>query len=81
MAKTILYYKNAKGLFQHYVSDAIPGSWHFSPSAFDAHILPHFRDEISKYWIEYNFTTTITDLNIDFEYLFFLLQNYTNFCV
>ena len=78
MGKAIHYYKNVKSLFVHFAQDYNQDSWSFSPSAYNGHFLTHYR-KIPKEKRK-NFTGTIRKLNIDFEYLFFLLKNFTKFC-
>ena len=74
--KAIHYYKNIKIVWVHSASDAVKGAWTINPSPIDGHFLPHYRKAFGKS----SFTGSIRKLNIDFEYLFFLLKNYTNFC-
>ena len=79
MGKCIHYYKNVKSLFVHYAAEAASDTWSFSPSIYDFHFLSHFRADISEIFSR-NHKGTIRKLNIDFEYIFFLLQKFTNFC-
>ena len=79
MGKEIYYYKNVKSIFAHHAQEVADDQWSFKASAFDGHVLSHFREDIAKIWIK-NFSGTIRNLNIDYEYIFFLLKNYTAFC-
>ena len=72
MGKCIHYYKNVKSLFVHYAEESTSDSWSFSPSYSDAHVLSHFREDVSEIYGR-NHVGTIQKLNIDFEYIFFLL--------
>lgn len=76
--KRILYSKNVRALFIHYPTDVIPGSWELKPNYFDGHILPHFREDMN--WFGGNFEGSITKLNIDFEYLIFVIKKFTRYC-
>ena len=77
--KSILVGKNMEATFLHFPTQWIPGSWDFKPDASDGHMLPHFRDDIS--WLYYgNFNGSIRKLNIDFEYLFFIVKKFSNYC-
>ena len=78
MGKAIHYYKNVKSLFVHYASDTVEKSWHFSPSYADGNFMQHYRFAPKQRYG--NITGSILKLNIDLEYGFFLLKNFTNFC-
>jgi hypothetical protein len=79
MGKSIHYYKNVKTLFVHYAQEISKTSWSFEPSESDGHFLSHFRHDVSDMYNK-NFKGSIRQLNVDFEYLTFLLKNFTNFC-
>jgi hypothetical protein len=76
--KKIHYYKNVYTIFTHWATDFEEDSWTFIPSPLDGHLIHHFR----KTWKNKSYVSTdsIRLLNIDFEYLFFLLKNYSPFC-
>ncbi len=78
--KCIYKSKNVRSLFIHYAKDTKPGSWTLDPSQESGHILAHYRKDISKAFGKHNFTVSIRKLNIDFEYIFYLLKNHTRFC-
>ena len=79
MAKAIHYYKNVKSLFVHYAADSTQNNWSFSPDSLKGNYLSHFRDDITEIYSR-NFSGSIRKLNIDYEFLFLLLKNYTSFC-
>ena len=76
--KKIHYYKNVYSIFTHWATDFEEDSWTFIPSPTDGHLIHHFR----KTWknINYISTDSIRLLNIDYEYLLFLLKDYSKFC-
>ena len=79
MGKAIHYYKNVKSVFVHYAEDAVAGHWSFDAPKYLGHFLPHFRKDAAKVYGS-NFEGSVRKLNIDLEYVFFLLKNYTTFC-
>ncbi len=79
MGKNIHYYKNVKSLFIHYAKDTALGSWGFHASVSDGNFLSHFRVDVNKFF-KANFSGSIRKVNIDFEYVSFLLKNHTTFC-
>ena len=76
--KCIYYYNNFKFVNAHGATDYKPKTWSFTPSVFDGHMLPHFRVGYGRYFR--NLTSSIRKLNIDFEYLLFIMKNFTNYC-
>ena len=79
MGKAIHYYKNIKSLFVHYAQDAIKDHWSFTAPELQGHIVSHFRRDAAEIYSK-SFQGSIRKLNIDFEYIFFILKNYTMFC-
>ena len=79
MGKAIHYYKNVKSLFVHYAQEVKWDHWSFEPSPSNGHFLSHYRDDVSDMYNK-NFISSIRKLNIDFEYVTFLLKNFTKFC-
>jgi hypothetical protein len=79
MGKAIHYSKNVKTIFTHYAQDAVPDTWSITAAALDGHILSHYRDKVSPVY-DKNFENSIRKLNVDFEYFFYLLKIFTNFC-
>ena len=78
--KAIHYYKNIKTIRTHFAFIYKSNdSWDISPLLKHGHFLSHFRDDMSKIYTR-DRLGSIRDLNIDYEYLFYLLRNYTNFC-
>jgi hypothetical protein len=77
--KSVYHYKNARSMGIHTIRENIKDSWDFSPNGLSGHFTLHYRGEIYK--VAQNFTSTIRDLNIDFEYIFFVLKNYSDFCI
>ena len=80
MGKQIHYYKNIKSVFVHYAVDSANKPWSFTASSIEGHILPHYRNDFEKYYSKRNLEGSIRNVNIDFEYLTFLLKRYTSFC-
>jgi hypothetical protein len=78
MGKSIHYYKNVKSLFVHYAEEKSEDHWSFQPSVYHGHFMTHYRKTPKQK--RQNFTGSIKKLNIDFEYVFFLLKNFTSFC-
>jgi hypothetical protein len=76
LPKTIHYSKNSRALFIHFPPDTAHGSWDLKPIFYDAHMLSHFRED----WFDGNFEGSIQKLNIDFEYLFFIIKKFTSQC-
>ena len=77
MGKEIHYYKNVKSVFNHYAKEKVSGSWSFEAPALNGHLLRHYRSLSKK---RLSMSTSIKNLNIDFEYTFFLLKKFTKFC-
>jgi hypothetical protein len=77
--KSVFYYKNVNSVYLHYASSTAKTSWTIYPSPFSGHTSPHFRMDFS-YTLKRNATSSIKKLGVDFEYIFFLLKNHTNFC-
>ena len=76
--KKIHYSKNVNTLFTHWAVDYEADTWTFIPSPENGHILHHFREQFKE--SHENFTDSIRLLNIDYEYLIFVLKKYSNFC-
>jgi hypothetical protein len=82
MGKKIHYYKNVKTLWVHWAWDVkkVPGTWSCCDNnPIEGGFVLHFRDNIRRIWTS-NYTGTIRKLNFDFEYVYFLLKSFTNFC-
>ena len=77
--KVIHFYKNVMSIFVHRPADYLKSSWSIDSSARNGQLLSHFRSSYDHDFLK-NATGSIRKLNIDFEYTFFLLQKYTNFC-
>ena len=77
--KAIHYYKNVKTISAHQATDYHEKSWAFSTYYDPNHYLSHFRGNMTKLY-EKNFNGSISKLNIDHEYLFFILKNHANVC-
>ena len=76
--KKIHYYKNVNTLFTHWAVDYEADIWTFIPSPGNGHVIHHFRGKFLE--SRKNFTDSIRLLNIDYDYLFFVLKKYSNFC-
>ena len=79
MGKAIHYYKNVKSLFIHYATDAVKEHWGLHAPESDGNVVSHFRVD-SHLLFSKNFSGSIRKLNIDYEYVFFMLKNHTSFC-
>ncbi len=77
--KCIYNGKNVRAAFLHYPTDVVPDTWDLKPSAFDGHMLPHFRKDITQLY-DGNFNSSITKLRIDFEYFYFMMNKFSDFC-
>jgi hypothetical protein len=77
--KLVFYYKNVNSFYIHYAASTAKTSWTIFRSTFSGHTSQHFRKDFS-FALEKNVTSSIRKLGIDFEYIFFLLKNHTNFC-
>ena len=77
--KEIHYYKNIKSVFVHFAEEKSKDSWDVIPSSvYTSHILSHFRSKIV--YSDFNATGSVQKLNVDFEYTFFSLQQFSKFC-
>ena len=76
--KTIFFSKNIKTLGIHKVEKTFQDTWIMNPPAINGHFCSHYRIEQKDYKIKV--VEPIRNLNIDFEYLTFILKRYTNFC-
>jgi hypothetical protein len=77
-SKVIYYYKHVNTIFIHRPIDFSESAWNVRVPYQSAHI-SHFRYNLTRLF-RWNSTGSIRKLKIDFEYVFFLLQNYTNAC-
>ena len=76
--KKIHYSKNVNTLFTHWAVDYKPDTWTFIPSPENGHVIHHFREKFLE--SQKNFTDSIRLFNIDYEYMFFVLKQYSHFC-
>ena len=76
--KTIHYYKNVKSVFMHYARDFDKSSKMIIASAASGNTLRHYRGTPKA--MKRNINGTIRKINIDYEYVFYLLNNFTDFC-
>ncbi len=77
--KSIHYYKNVRTMRPHYAITYLKNSWLLKPLIKDGHFMSHFRIDMKKVYGR-DKDGSIGNLNIDYEYLFFLLKNHTKFC-
>ena len=77
-SKSIYHYKNTKSMGIHVCYESRKDTWKFKPSASNGHFTPHYRTR--PYKSNEIFISSIRHLNIDFEYIFYVLKKYTNFC-
>jgi hypothetical protein len=75
--KSFFYSKNVRSLGIHIVTDIVNGSWIMKPDAKNGHYCSHYRAQSTKM---VKAKHSIRILNIDFEYLAFILKRYTKFC-
>jgi hypothetical protein len=78
--KAIHYYKNVNTILIHRGVDFVKGHWLMHPDIFTGHYLAHFR-ESNHFLYNANATGSIRKLNIDYEYLFFMLNKFSNYCL
>ena len=76
--KSIFCSKNIRTLSIHRSSDINKDSWIMKPSAMDGHFCAHYRLKQEKLYSES--IEPIRNLNIDFEYMTYILKKYTKFC-
>ena len=79
LPKSIHYSKNIKTFDLHNATQAQPDTWIMFPSSSNGHFCSHYRTVQNPG----DFNTVmepIRNLNIDFEYMNFILKNYTEFC-
>ena len=79
MGKEIHYYKNIKSIFTHYAMDHKQQTWSIRAPDLSGHILSHYREDVAPVY-NGNFKNSIRKLNVDFEYVFYLLKNHSSFC-
>ena len=77
--KCIFNGENVRSVFIHYPKDVFPSTWYFKPSALDGHVLPHFRNDNSPFY-KGKLNSSIANLRIDFEYLYFIIKKFSDFC-
>jgi hypothetical protein len=76
LLKSVYFSKNVKSLF---TNAAIPNTWILMTTPKDGHRLFQFRHEIND-WRHIQINSSISNLNLDFEYLTFALKEFTEFC-
>jgi hypothetical protein len=75
--KSIFNSKNVRSLGIHIVTETVKGSWILKPNAKNGHFCSHFRAQQADMT---KAKESIRILNIDFEYMTFILKRYTKFC-
>ena len=76
--KSIYYYKNIRAIRLHRAESYALHGWSIYPPGKDGHFLPHCRNELK---IKNKIVNeSISNLKVDYEYLFFFLKNFTYFC-
>ena len=78
LPKSIHYSKNVQILFTHDAHAYNSDSFILYPPWNQSHINSHFRADLQPFF--YGGEASIRDFSFDFEYSYFLLKNYTNFC-
>ncbi len=71
-SKCIHFTKNVFSVFPHYATHVNIDAWDFTPSYKDGDMLSLFCNDMN--WFDGKFNSSIRNLNIDFEYLFFMSQ-------
>jgi hypothetical protein len=79
--KSIFYYQNIRAVGIHKATKIKNDSWILKPSANKGHFCTHYRLKQEKFYRSSKPIEPIRNLNIDFEYLTFILKDYTNFCL
>ena len=77
--KAIHYYKNTNTIFIHRPIDFVKPIWRIKAPYKSGHFLSHFRTDLSRLYVTKR-TGSIRKLNLDFEYVVFLLKNFTSYC-
>ncbi len=77
--KVIHFYKNVNTIATHRPTNFLNGTWKIEAEFKNGYFFSHFRNDLADVYTA-NAKGSIRKLNIDFEYVFFLLQKYTNFC-
>ncbi len=78
LPKSIHYTKNVYTLFTHDARTFHNESFILYPPWNQSHINSHFRGDIQTFL--WNGRASITKFSFDFEYAYFLLKNYSDFC-
>ena len=76
--KVFFYYKNVLSIYHHNAEYNKTINWWIKAKIMNGHYVAHFRDTFKI--ASKNYTGSIRKLGIDFEHVFYLLKNYTNFC-
>ena len=79
LPKSIHYSRNIKTFDLHSVTEAKFDTWILIPSPINGHFCSHFRTVQNNFEVN-KVNESIRNLNIDFEYMNFILKNYTKFC-
>ena len=79
LPKSIHFTRNVYTIFTHYALHYEKDSIILNAETTDGHVNSHFRLDLSVFFRKYD-EIPITTINFDFEYVYFLLKNYTNFC-
>ena len=79
LPKSIHYFKNIRTVNIHTVEVIEPDNcWLIRSSETSGYFSSHYRNEVEQFF--QNYTNSIRNLNFDFEYLFFILKKYSEFC-
>ena len=78
--KAVHYYKNVNSIFIHHALDYKIGHWILRPTdAINGQYFSHHRQDMHFIYSR-QLTGSIKSLNIDFEYMFFMLKKSANYC-
>ena len=77
--KSIHYTQNVQGLFTHDAAHYTKDSIILNPSKENGHMNSHYRDNINVFFGA-NRNFSIINFGIDFDYILFLLQEFTSTC-
>jgi hypothetical protein len=79
LGKSVHFSKNVKTVFIHDVEESEEKTWQLRVPPINGHVVSHFRKDVQLVYHE-NQNSSIRNLNIDSEYLIYLLKKYANFC-
>lgn len=79
MGKGIYYSKNVLVSWTHWAGKVKANTYHFHAPAFEGHIVGHYRGNPTYIYVK-NASVSIRNLFVDFEYMIYVLKDFTNYC-